>query len=209
MMVDPDDSGPAQGIARRPLHFFWLCDASGSMAGDKIASLNYAVRNALPEALAASREQIAQLMMRTLVFSSGARWLDPAPIPVEAYAWKDLQAGGVTDLGHVLLSDGEPTDNWQQPLDEVLRLPWGQKSVRLAIGIGQQANHGVLERFIHNPEIQPLQANNPEQLTRYIRWVSTAVAGSVMRSQSSPGEGGAPVQALPPPPAVTGPGAVW
>jgi uncharacterized protein YegL len=202
------------------------------MAGDKIASLNYAVRNALPEALAASREQIAQLMMRTLVFSSGARWLDPAPIPVEAYAWKDLQAGGVTDLGHalkllaeqlrmppmpqralppviVLLSDGEPTDNWQQPLDEVLRLPWGQKSVRLAIGIGQQANHGVLERFIHNPEIQPLQANNPEQLTRYIRWVSTAVAGSVMRSQSSPGEGGAPVQALPPPPAVTGPGAVW
>jgi uncharacterized protein YegL len=233
VMVDADDGMPGQGVARRPLPFFWLCDVSGSMAGDKIASLNYAVRNALPEALAAAREQIAQLTMRTLAFSSGARWIDPAPVPIERYAWTDLQAGGTTDLGHglrmmadqlrmppmpqralppvlVLLSDGEPTDDWQKPLDELLALPWGQKSVRLAIGIGQQANHAVLERFIHNPEIKPLQANHPEELTRYIRWASTAVAGSVLRSQMAPRDGGPPSAAIPPPPApVPVPGAVW
>ncbi len=40
----------------------------------------------------------------------------------------------------------------------------------------------MLKKFIANPELRPLQANNPEALTKYIRWVSTAV----LKSASSP-----------------------
>ena len=40
----------------------------------------------------------------------------------------------------------------------------------------------MLKKFIANPELRPLLANNPEALTKYIRWVSTAV----LKSASSP-----------------------
>ena len=36
-------------IARRQLHVILALDCSGSMRGDRIASLNYALRMALPE----------------------------------------------------------------------------------------------------------------------------------------------------------------
>ena len=60
--------------------------------------------------------------------------------------------------------------------------PWGRKAVRIAIAIGEDADQEVLKKFIANPELRPLQANNPEALTKYIRWVSTAV----LKSASSP-----------------------
>jgi hypothetical protein len=40
----------------------------------------------------------------------------------------------------------------------------------------------VLQQFIGHSELPPLQANNPEALVTYIRWVSTAV----LKSASSP-----------------------
>lgn len=63
-----------------------------------------------------------------------------------------------------------------------MKLPWGTKAVRLAIGIGKGANQRVLKEFIGNPAIVPLQAENAGQLTEYIRWVSTVV----LQSASSP-----------------------
>ena len=60
--------------------------------------------------------------------------------------------------------------------------PWGRKAVRIAIAIGEDADTEVLQRFIGNPELKPLQANNPEALVKYIKWVSTAV----LKSASAP-----------------------
>ena len=40
---------PGGEMATRPLHFIWIVDCSGSMAGEKIQALNFAVREALPE----------------------------------------------------------------------------------------------------------------------------------------------------------------
>ena len=51
---------------------------------------------------------------------------------------------------------------------------WGQHAVRLAIAIGRDADHSVLQQFIGNPEIRPLSANSPEQLTHFLRWASVA-----------------------------------
>ena len=40
---------PGGPLARRPLHFIWIVDCSGSMGhGGKIQSLNNAIREALP-----------------------------------------------------------------------------------------------------------------------------------------------------------------
>jgi uncharacterized protein YegL len=82
----------------------------------------------------------------------------------------------------VLISDGQPTDDFQTGLRAILGQPWGQKAVRMSIAIGEDADLEILQEFIANPEIKPLRANSPEALVRYIKWVSTAV----LKSASAP-----------------------
>jgi hypothetical protein len=60
--------------------------------------------------------------------------------------------------------------------------PWGKKAVRIAIAVGGDADHEVLQKFIGNPELLPLQADSPDALVRQIKWVSTVV----LKAASSP-----------------------
>ncbi|NMO54285.1 tellurium resistance protein [Actinoplanes sp. TBRC 11911] len=190
---------PGGPLSSRPLHFFWITDCSGSMAsGGKIQSLNSAIREALPHMRRVAHENPnAQVLVRVLTFATNARWLTAAPVPIEQFTWTDLQAGGVTDLGRALtmvadalkvppmsaralqpvlavVSDGRPTDRFEEGLAELLRQPWGARSIRIAIAIGGDADHHVLNRFIGDPQRQPLTANNSAELVELIRWVSTA-----------------------------------
>ena len=190
---------PGGELATRPLHFFWLVDCSGSMYGEKIGTVNHAIQSTIPEMADAAKDNPnAQLMVRTLKFSTGASWVTPDPVNIEDFAWNDLDAGGVTDLGKafellaaqltippmtdralppviVLLSDGQPTDDYKKGLDKLLHLPWGKKTVRIAISIGQDADDDVLEQFTGNRELV-LQANNPQVLVKMIKWASTAAS---------------------------------
>lgn len=190
---------PGGELASRPLHFIWIVDCSGSMFGEKIGTVNHAIQSVIPEmADAAANNPNAQLLVRTLQFSSGASWVTANPVLVEDFAWDDLEACGVTDLGQafellaaqltippmseralppvlVLLSDGQPTDEYKKSLDKLLHLPWGKKAVRIAISIGQDADDNVLAEFTGNRELV-LQANNAAMLTRMIKWASTAAS---------------------------------
>jgi len=201
---------PGGELASRPLHFFWIADCSGSMSGVKIQALNVAIREAIPEMRrVAGNNPNAQVYMRAIKFSTGANWHIAQPTRLEQFQWIDLTAGGVTAMGKafqmvaeqlkvppmdprglppvlVLISDGAPTDNANQGLQAIMAEPWGQKSVRLAIGIGEDANYNMLERFIGNPEIQPCHAGNSDQLAQYIRWAST-VAIQASSSPHAPG----------------------
>jgi len=111
----------------------------------------------------------------------------------------------------VLISDGQPTDNYDSGLTALMNQPWGRKAVRIAIAIGQDVDLDLLRRFIDNPQIPPLQANNPEDLVRYIKWVST----DVLQTASSPATrttGTTQIIITPPPPVIAGPASamdVW
>lgn len=190
---------PGGELASRPLHFFWMVDCSGSMFGEKIGVVNNAIQSVLPEMMdEAADNPNAQLMIRTLKFSTGASWVTENPIKVEEYAWEDLEAAGVTDLGKafellsgqfsvaqmgdralppviVLLSDGQPTDDYKKSLDKFQKLPWAKKAVKIAISIGQDADDDVLLEFTGNKELV-LQANNAKMLAKMIKWASTAVS---------------------------------
>ena len=187
---------PGGELASRPLHFFWVVDCSGSMWGEKIGVVNNAIQSVLPEMVdEAADNPNAQLMIRTLKFSTGASWVTENPVKVEEYAWEDLEAAGVTDLGKafellsgqlsveqmgdralppviVLLSDGQPTDDYKKSLDKFQKLPWTKKAVKIAITIGQDADDDVLLEFTGNRELV-LQANNAKMLAKMIKWAST------------------------------------
>jgi len=198
---------PGGALASRPLHFIWVADCSGSMGIDgKIQALNNAIREAIPHMQQVAGENPnAQVLVRALAFSNGARWHISQPEPVADFRWQDLKADGVTDLGKamnmladqlhpdtmpgralppvlVLISDGQPTDNFDAGLKALMDQPWGKKAVRIAIAIGEDADLDVLQKFIGHPEFKPLQANNAETLVRYIKWAST----EVLKSASAP-----------------------
>jgi uncharacterized protein YegL len=198
---------PGGALATRPLHFIWILDCSGSMSIDgKIQSLNSAVREAIPHMRSVADENPnAEVLVRAVKFSDGAQWHISTPTPVANFQWNDLTTQGCTSMGAalklvadqldmppmtdralppvlVLISDGQPTDDFSAGLKSLMDLPWGKKAVRIAIAIGSDSDHEVLQKFIGNTELKPLQANNADQLVSYIRWVSTAV----LKSASSP-----------------------
>ena len=145
---------------------------------------------------AADNNPNAQLLIRALQFSSGASWITASSVPVEDYGWEDMDANGLTELGKaldllaaqlgmppmperalppviVLLSDGQPTDDYKQSMDNLKRL-----------SIGQDADDEVLIEFTGNKELV-LQANNATALTKMIKWASTT-ASMVSAPSSKP-----------------------
>jgi uncharacterized protein YegL len=228
---------PGGELASRPLHFIWICDSSGSMQTDgKVQSLNNAIKEAIPHMQKAADENPnAQVFVRAVKFSDGAQWTVPTATPIADFRWTDLKAEGMTDMGKaismvadqlrippmseralppilVLVSDGQPTDDYSGALRELLQIPWGRRAVRIAVAIGEDADHEALKQFIANPEIPVLQANNAETLINYIRWASTAVlkAASAPASQQQAGTTAGNVPIPSPPAALISPVAdVW
>ena len=215
---------PGGELATRPLHFVWIADSSGSMETDgKIQALNYAIRNAIPDMRKVADENPnADVLVRAIKFSSGAQWHVSQPTSVADFEWTDLSAEGVTDMGKalsmvadqlkippmteralppvlVLISDGQPTDDFESGLDALMEQAWGKKAVRIAIAIGEDADHDVLQKFIGHPELKPLQANNSESLVKYIKWVSTAVLKSAPSPASQAADAASPVVNVPVP----------
>jgi uncharacterized protein YegL len=206
---------PGGAIASRPLHFIWLCDCSNSMnVAGKIQSLNTAIKEAIPvlQQTAAENPNV-QLLIRAIRFSDGAQWHVEKATAVEEFRWIDLTASGITDMGRalelaagelaippmperalppvlVLITDGFPTDDFAAGVRTLMAQPWGQKAVRVGIAIGQDANHEILQKFIDNPELRVMQANNPEELADRIKWASTVPIRTVSQPRRPTTQGG-------------------
>ena len=150
---------------KRTLHFFWLTDYSGSMSGAKIAALNQAIREALPELrqVVMAHPEV-QIMMRAIKFADSASWhVGPTAVSLEQFVWPELRIAGTTATAQairmlaaelttenmprrgyppvcILVSDGhctDPPEAYDRAIAELLNLPWGQRAVRLAIAISE------------------------------------------------------------------------
>ena len=197
---------PGGEMANRVLNFILITDCSGSM-GDmgKIQELNNAIRGAIPlmqKAVADCAD--VEVGVRAIKFASGAEWHIGQPTKVDDLKWIDLGASGVTEMGKalslvadeldparmpshgcppilVLVSDGQPTDDFDAGLQRLMNVPWGARALRLAVAIGRDADLDVLRRFIGNPEIDVLQANNPDKLADVIRDVTATALVTATR----------------------------
>jgi uncharacterized protein YegL len=191
-------SRPGLQLARRPLNFFLLADCSGSMAADgKAGALNTAVREMLPHLrnIAAENPHI-ELLFSSMSFATDVQWHAETATPIDAVVWRDIVPGGFTAMGAalravaerttvqvvgeralapaiVLVSDGQPTDDFAGGLAALLEQPLGSAAARIAVAIGRDADRQVLTQFQGGGE--PMMAHNPEQLVRSIRLASTAV----------------------------------
>lgn len=196
-------------VPRRTMVLFFIVDTSGSMDGEKIASLNVAVREVLPyiDDISASNPD-AQIKVAVMEFSSGCEWLYPQPMDASDFVWRDLEPGGLTSLGEalkelngklskkefmqsatgsyapafILLSDGEPTDDYKFELEKLKGNPWFKAGIKTAIAIGDDANKDVLTEFVGTSE-GVFTVHNKEHLKKIIRFVS--ITSSQVASKSS------------------------
>ncbi len=185
------------GVQRRSLYLFLIIDCSNSMQGEKIKSLNYAVRGALPAMKkAADDNPEADVYIRVLTFSDGASWRGPAT-PLHDVVWEDISAAGLTDLGAalsllaeeldparltgrilppvlILVSDGQPTDDFREGFAKLESAPLCVAgAVRIAIAIGPDADLQILQAFIGPDGGAPLDARDAGELANRMRWAST------------------------------------
>lgn len=180
-------------------------------AHGKIQALNHAVRQSIPGMTAVAKSNPeAEILIRCIAFSDDAHWHIQAPTPVESFEWHDLEPCGMTAMGEalallssvlrsppmderalppvlVLVSDGQPTDDYAGALSRFMDLPWAQKAVRISIAIGHKADLEVLQAFIGNATDatatssvprRPLHASNASELAEYIEWAATTVVGA-------------------------------
>jgi uncharacterized protein YegL len=198
----PTSSAPSLGgpMTRRTLDFIYLLDCSASMAGQRIAALDMAIREGadLLDGAARSNPEV-DVCVRAIAFSSGAWWHVDEPTRIADFAgnWTPLEAGGITDLGEAMLlladhfesreanrkglatgitliTDGRPTDDWEQGLRALLDTPWGAKSVRQAITLGSDTDRSVLEQIVSNPNANIFEmTEDANSMVGAIRWAST------------------------------------
>ena len=198
-----------EAIPRKTMVLFFLIDTSGSMGGSKIGAVNTAIEEVIPELKEVSAANAdAQLKIAALEFNNSARWLTgDEPVHVENFFWKYAEAGGNTALGDaciklnnalsvktfmkdtvgsfapviILLSDGEPTDDFARSLDELKKNNWFKASIKAAVAIGNDANIDCLARFTGSIE-SVLEVHNKAGLKQLIKFVSVRASQVASRS---------------------------
>lgn len=198
-------------ISRRSMTIFFLVDTSGSMSGAKIGAVNAAIEEVTPELQSIAEDNIeSDLKVAVLKFSNGVEWLyDSGAIEVENFVWQGIpgELRGVTDLGHafrelndklsrgefmqqasgsfepaiILLTDGEPTDDWKSGLDKLKENSWFKHSIRIAVAAGDDANQEVLKEFTGNVEAV-FEVHKAKELRDLIKLI--AVTSSMIGSKS-------------------------
>jgi len=203
-------------IPRRTMVLFFVIDTSGSMDGSKIGAVNTAIEEVIPAIREVSDENSdAQIKIAALEFSSGAVWITKnGPIEAEQFRWNYLDAAGVTDFGAALkslndklstkefmqeatgsfapaiflLSDGEPTDDWERSLYDLKQNNWFKAAVKVAIAIGDDANKEVLKAFTGSIEAV-LETHNAATLKKMIKFVSVRASQVASKSANVAGGG--------------------
>ena len=189
----------------RPLPVILLADVSGSMAVDgKIDALNGAVAE-MQAAFAEEEDERAEIHLAVVTFGGTAALHVPLT-PANDVRWTPMQADGRTPLGTaldivtdliedrdrvpsrayrptvVLVSDGLPNDEWEGPLQRLLTSERAAKAERFALGIGADADHDMLRRFLNDPEGRVFEAHEGREIRKFFRWVTMSVSS---RSRST------------------------
>lgn len=187
----------------RPLPVVILADVSGSMASDnKITVLNNAIREMI-DSLSDEDSLRAEIYFSVITFGGEVKSHINFTKASEIN-WTDLSANGNTPMGEafiitktlledkniipgrsyaptlVLLSDGMPTDNWEDALDKLLSSNRASKAFRIAMSIGAgQEGRKVLKRFLGDSELDVFEANQSRDIKKFFRFVTMSVSQRV------------------------------
>lgn len=187
----------------KPLPVVLMLDVSGSMSGDKIDNLNTAVQEML-RAFAREEKMETEIIVAVITFG-GQVSLHLPYTKTSQIQWSTMHASGNTPMGAalrmlksmiedktvtpsrayrptiVLVSDGQPNDEWQKPLEDFISNGRSSKCDRMAMAIGRDADTAILKRFIEGTPHELFFAENAGQLHEFFQRVTMSVT---LRSKS-------------------------
>lgn len=205
-MAGTQGTSPFGSVQRpRPLPVLVLADVSGSMGQDgKIQALNDSVARMI-RVFAAEESPHGEITVGVITFGNEQASLHQRVTPAAELSWTELSPAGSTPMGKafelamtllddedavpkeayrpvlVLVSDGMPTDAWEEPLRNLRESGRGAKSLRLAVAVGTDVGskaHRVLEQFT-TPGYHVYPADEAEGLRHFLQWVTFSVTTSV------------------------------
>ncbi len=197
---DPENATPT-GETRYEDGKHWIIVEGGT---SKMDHLNEAMRKMLAT-WTEEEASGAEIRVSVVTFGDAATLYLP-PTEVSRVKWSNLTAKGETAMGAalkmakamvedkertpsrawrplvVLVSDGQPRDEWEQPLAEFINQGRSSKCDRMALAIGSDADEQVLTRFIEGTSNDLFYAKNADQLRDFFKYVTMSVTS---RSHSS------------------------
>lgn len=181
----------------KPLPVVLLLDVSYSMKGQKLDNLNKAVEDML-DTFAEEEKMETVVIVSVITFGVKVELAIPFTSASEV-KWTSLQADGMTPMGGalemakamiedkettpgrayrptvVLVSDGQPNDEWERPLEAFISEGRSSKCDRMAMAIGSDADEAVLKRFIEGTPHDLFYAENAGQLNEFFQRVTMSV----------------------------------
>ena len=176
-----------------------LLDTSNSMSGAPINMLNRSVEAMIAEfKKAETMETFIKLSIITFGSENGVDLHTPLT-EVSKIDFQPLSTHGATPMGAafkmakamiedkevfkgrdyrpaiVLLSDGEPTDDWEQPLNDFVSNGRSAKCDRMAVAIGSSADENVLRKFISGCENPLFYAEDASRIIEAFKKITMSV----------------------------------
>lgn len=204
----------------RRLPVYLLLDTSGSMSGEPIEAVKNGVQ-VMISSLRQNPQAIETAFLSVITFNSAATQLIPLT-DLASFQMQDIKASGTTSLGEALslvsrcidnevqqtttekkgdwkplvfiMTDGVPTDNWQNGLAEFKRR---KVAFTVACAAGSGADTNVLKQITDN--VVSLDTADGNSIAKFFAWVTASIGVSSTKVEDS-GKEVTGINELPPPP---------
>ena len=202
MAFDPSKYTVAKA---RPLPVILLLDRSGSMSGNKINQLNASV-NEMIESFKTAGQGEVDINVAVISFGVGGATYDVPLQPAKNIeSLLCLNANGCTPMGMalnmakdmledksiipssgyrpavVLVSDGEPNDDWKDAMQAFIGSGRSSKCERFAMAIGTDDADAVLNQFLSGTDNKVFRADQATQTRDFFKFETMSVS---VRSRS-------------------------
>jgi uncharacterized protein YegL len=199
------DDELSAGTRRLPVYL--LIDCSGSMHGDPIEAVKMGLRQ-LRSDLQNDPQALETVWLSIITFESTAKQVVPLT-EIGKFQEPDLHATGTTSLGEALkllqtcldrevrkttstqkgdwkpliflMTDGQPTDSWQKPAEELKKRRPGNL---IACAAGAGADDKVLKQITE--VVVRLQDTSPGALGAFMKWVTASVSTTSQGVNNNP-----------------------
>ena len=183
----------------KKLPVYLLLDTSGSMGGEPIEAVKNGVQ-VLISSLRQNPQAIETAFISVITFDSNARQIIPLT-ELTAFQMLDIQAQGTTALGDALkvvsncidkevtkttvdtkgdwkplvfiMTDGNPTDDWQSGLNEFKKR---KVAYTVACAAGSSADEDVLKQITN--DVVRLDTTDSQGILKFFKWISASIAVS-------------------------------
>jgi uncharacterized protein YegL len=204
----------------RRLPVYLLLDTSGSMSGEPIEAVKNGVQ-VMISSLRQNPQAIETAFISVITFDTDARQLIPLT-DLASFQMVDIKATGVTALGDALklvankidnevarttteqkgdwkplvfiMTDGIPTDNWNEGLVEFKKR---KTAFTVACAAGSGADTAILKQITEN--VVSLDTADSQSIGKFFQWVTASIGVSSTKVEDSGAEV-TNLKELPPPP---------